>query len=50
LIHQVLDWKKVKSEMKDLRKSLISKRIYLTIEEIEILMKFLEINFEDGDD
>ncbi len=45
-----INWKTVKSKMKNLRKTLMSERIYLTIADIEILMKFLEINFDAADD
>lgn len=45
----MIDWKKIKSQMRKLRKSLKSERVFLSLKEIAILMKFLEISF-DGDD
>ena len=45
-----IDWKQIRKEMRTLRKNLKSSRIYLTLKDIAMLMKFLEINFMDGDD
>lgn len=47
-----IDWKKLKSEMKKLRKTLISERVYLTMEDMRILMKFFDmiVDYESDDD
>ncbi len=46
-----VNWKKVKSEMKQLRKNLKNVcGLKLSWAEINILMKFLEMNFNEEDD
>lgn len=46
-----IDWKKVKAKMKALRKTLANERVYLTIDDLTLLMKFLETIYTfDGDD
>jgi hypothetical protein len=51
-IDDSIDWKKVKSDMKQLRKNLCTSRIILTDMEIAMLMRFLEIiaDYESEDD
>lgn len=47
-----IDWKKVKAEMKKLRKTLITERVYLSMEDMRMLMKFFDlvVDIESDDD
>jgi len=51
-VDESVDWKKVKAEMKKLRKTLISERVYLSMEDLALLMKFFDmvIDSESDDD
>jgi len=42
-----INWKEIKSHMRKLRKTLRKERIYLSWKDMNLLMKFLELNFED---
>ncbi len=47
-----VDWKKVKAEMKKLRKTLVGERVYLTMDDLALLMKFFDmlVDYNSDDD
>ena len=51
-IDETIDWKRVKSEMKKLRKTLVSERVYLTMDDLALLMKFFDmiVDYDSDDD
>ena len=51
-VDETIDWKKVKAEMKKLRKTLITERVYLTMEDLAMLMRFFDmiVDYESDDD
>lgn len=51
-VDESINWKKVKAEMKKLRKTLISERVYLSMEDLALLMKFFDmvVDYESDDD
>ncbi len=45
-----VDWKAIKGEMKKFRKTLAHEHLYLSMDEIALLWKFLESIYSEGDD